>query len=204
MKLFTILFLTLTFSLVTVPSHADTILLPPGSNSLTVTPTGWNTGSHNATLTTPTGSTDITMVCVDIYRSGPALNQPYQAALSTFADISATRHPELGNSYRAAAWLYTQILDPANIGSVGAIQQAMWGLLTPYAGSNQWTVAALSAAPTFDTTNFVILTPIGGTQEMIARVSGNLSQVPEPATLTLLGAGLAALAGGLKKKRQKP
>jgi hypothetical protein len=184
-------FCVLLFSL-TVCTYADTV---------TVTPISAGTGYLNAIVQ----GVPVQIVCIDVARQGPAIGISYQATMSSFTDLSQARRPNLAANYTAAAWLWTQITDPANADQARYIQGAMWHLLNPgaYPYSNPWVARALSASQGFNTTGFFILTPTTNTQEMITRLSGQIASVPEPATLLLLGTGLAYCARRLRKKPTK-
>lgn len=119
-------------------------------------------------------------------------------------------------AYEQAAIIFSGILN----GSINAVTGnfAIWGLFStnaqnnPFftssgaAGLESWALAEISLMPSGFFNNFVLYTPIAGTQswggtpqEFIGYVP---APVPEPGTMALLGTGLFAIGGFLRKKKR--
>ena len=97
------------FLALSVCAYADTV---------TITSSG---AFYNAMLNS---STSIRMLCVEV--NAPAPSSPYEATVSRFDNLSATRHPEQAQAFTAAAWLYDQMVlnmaSPQNLFPIGALE----------------------------------------------------------------------------------
>jgi hypothetical protein len=159
----------------------------------------------------PGGATSGLIICLDYSRG--FVTAPYVADTHTFADLSGTKFGEAARSkYVLAAWLYDQMV--LNPGDQKNIQYAIWGLFNTAApqslAADQWLALAKQKVVGFDVSNFVILTPrdgsLTGPQEMITKIirPPHIPEIPEPATLVLVGSGVSALLLRRRRRGGKP
>jgi len=178
------------------------------AESVTLVSAGTNTfqgtsaGPYSALL----DGSPITMICLSFDRT-VQVGQTWSVAVNSL-DASGVANALYGAQadallkYQRAAWLYDQLSAAPN--EAGSIQGAIWNIFnagTPdTAASIQWFSAAMNANLTgYDFSRFRILTPTdrsaGGPQE-------NMTTVPEPMTMLLLGSGLLGVAAKVRKHRR--
>ena len=148
----------------------------------------------------------ITMVCVSFDRH-VKVGQTWEVSVNEIT-LSGVANALYGGTadalfkYQQAAFLTDQLV--LNPNENGAIQTAIWKVFnaaTPdFGNAAAWLALAQNQDfSTYDFSKFRILTPTdrsaGGPQE-------NLTTVPEPTTMLLLGTGLTAIAAKVRRKRR--
>ncbi len=180
-------------------AHAEPVtLVSVGTNTFR----GTSAGPYSALL----NGSPITMVCLSFDRT-VQVGQTWNVVVNSL-DASGVANALYGGQanallkYQRAAWLYDQLTATPNQAS--AIQGAIWNIFnssTPDSvASIRWFSAAMNAnLEGYDFSRFRILTPTdrsaGGPQE-------NMTTVPEPMTMLLLGSGLLGVAAKVGKRRR--
>jgi len=202
---------------INAPGHTATTWDPPGS-------------TYGALYVSPYGGTlvgsgqSVVLNCVDFFHQ-VTVGQTYWANQS-FLDAASLTNTRFNNVewYLQAAWLTTQYNAPdpgSNDNRRIAIQAAIWNIFTPTAPDRQMTYNSdpgdqdywLSRArlasnwQSIDASQFYVLTATnkdysGSPQEFLVYDKDRVTATPEPATMILLGSGMAGLAA-VRRRRNK-
>ncbi len=166
--------------------------------------------------------TQLTLNCVDFFHH-ITVGQTWTANITNLgsSDLSRTRFAsQFTNAttlYQQAAYLTTLYTPQRTNTEIAQIQATIWrlfdpnlsaGITPPSPGTNRWLNLAQANYHTINASHFSIITDVNAyrpngadniysAQEFIA-----YNVTPEPATMILLGSGLAGLAAARRRKKQ--
>ncbi|HTS36009.1 MAG TPA: PEP-CTERM sorting domain-containing protein [Candidatus Solibacter sp.] len=161
------------------------------------------------------GSSTLTPLLCDSFDNNVTLGQTFKATVSPFLKGIANSMfgPSMTLDYKAAGLIFKSML-AGNLTTTQA-QWAVWGLFSANAQNNPYFTtiggAAIDAqyltlaqnAPNSAYAGLLLYTPIGAKAGMGPQEYIGYGTVPEPTTLTLLGAGLIAVATAARRKFSK-
>jgi hypothetical protein len=193
---------------------------PAFANSVTVNMTYEGHGTGNNTsypwLFSINGSSNYTTLICDAYDNNNYVGESWQATVTPLLQATGLFGSGMSLDYKAAGLIFKSIL--AGTTGPGAGQWAIWGFFSSnaltnpqYGTSGAAAVAAQFLAlaaiePNSAYKGLLLYTPIAGTQSGGAGLPQEFigySAVPEPTSLMLMGTGLIAVAGSLRRKYLK-